>query len=137
MKIRTSELTKIQLDWAVLKAAGYEPQISFFIKPQVRGSLFAWMRRKNCYYAPMWGLNRFHPSDSWDHAGPIIEREWITLTPTRSGYWGAEIIHAIPGPLDRYQWLGSGSTPLIAAMRCYVTSKLGDEIDVPEELCND
>jgi hypothetical protein len=27
-----------------------------------------------------------------------------------------------------------GHTPLIAAMRCYVASKLGEEIDVPEEL---
>ena len=28
----------------------------------------------------------------------------------------------------------SRPTPLIAAMRCYVASKLGDEVDVPEEL---
>jgi hypothetical protein len=27
-----------------------------------------------------------------------------------------------------------GPTPLIAAMRCYVASKLGDEVEVPEEL---
>jgi hypothetical protein len=27
-----------------------------------------------------------------------------------------------------------GPTPLIAAMRCYVASKLGDEVDIPEEL---
>jgi hypothetical protein len=27
-----------------------------------------------------------------------------------------------------------GDTPLIAAMRCFVTSKLGDEIEIPEEL---
>lgn len=26
------------------------------------------------------------------------------------------------------------NTPLIAAMRCYVASKLGDDVDVPEEL---
>ncbi len=29
---------------------------------------------------------------------------------------------------------GMGPTPLIAAMRCYVASKLGDEVDIPEEL---
>ena len=28
-----------------------------------------------------------------------------------------------------------GPTPLIAAMRCYVSGKLGDEVDIPEELC--
>ena len=27
-----------------------------------------------------------------------------------------------------------GPTPLIAAMRCYVTSKLGDEVEIPEAL---
>ena len=27
-----------------------------------------------------------------------------------------------------------GPTPLIAAMRCYVASKLGDDVDIPEEL---
>ena len=27
-----------------------------------------------------------------------------------------------------------GKTKLIAAMRCYVASKLGDEVEVPEEL---
>ena len=26
------------------------------------------------------------------------------------------------------------ATPLIAAMRCYVASKLGEEVDVPDEL---
>ena len=30
-----------------------------------------------------------------------------------------------------------GPTALIAAMRCYVASKLGEEVDVPEELCGD
>jgi hypothetical protein len=30
--------------------------------------------------------------------------------------------------------MNEAPTPLIAAMRCYVASKLGDEVDVPEEL---
>jgi hypothetical protein len=30
--------------------------------------------------------------------------------------------------------IGVGPTPLVAAMRCYCASKLGDEVDVPEEL---
>jgi hypothetical protein len=28
----------------------------------------------------------------------------------------------------------NGPTPLIAAMRCYVASKFGDEVETPEEL---
>lgn len=27
-----------------------------------------------------------------------------------------------------------GPTPLIAAMRCYVASKLGDNVEIPEKL---
>gem|GEM_PF-2663022 len=30
-----------------------------------------------------------------------------------------------------------GKTPLVAAMRCYVASKLGEEVDIPDELKTD
>jgi len=30
----------------------------------------------------------------------------------------------------------SGPTPLIAAMRCFVASKVGDEVEIPDILCN-
>ena len=32
------------------------------------------------------------------------------------------------------RWWRNGPTPLIAAMRCYVISKLGEEVEVPDEL---
>jgi len=32
------------------------------------------------------------------------------------------------------EWGCYGPTPLIAAMRCYVASKLGEEVEAPEEL---
>jgi hypothetical protein len=64
-------------------------------------------------------------STDWAQGGPIIEREGINLYEI-SGNWKADI----PG----IQLSRSGTTPLIAAMRCYVASKLGDEVDVPEEL---
>jgi hypothetical protein len=39
---------------------------------------------------------------------------------------------------DDKQWVAMdksyGPTPLVAAMRCYVASQLGDEVDVPDEL---
>lgn len=76
-------------------------------------------------------------------AYPIIDRERISLRDesyTKSGGWYAVIL----GEDYRYKhvpfktvqgWDGNGETPLIAAMRCYVASRLGDEVDVPEELC--
>ena len=65
-------------------------------------------------------------STNWAQGGPIIEREGIELLCETVGFrWVAM-------PQKGPEW--SGPTPLIAAMRCFVASKLGDEVDVPDEL---
>jgi hypothetical protein len=70
----------------------------------------------------------YTPSTDWAQAGPIIEREGINLVRLESAQWEA---WPDVGMNDQYC---RGPTPLIAAMRCYVASKLGDEVDVPDEL---
>ena len=72
-------------------------------------------------------------STDWAQGGPIIEREGITTAPysTHNGVikeWKA----GRDWPMSHFPYY-LGPTPLIAAMRCYVASKLGDEVDVPEE----
>jgi hypothetical protein len=68
-------------------------------------------------------------STDWAQGGPIIEREELTL----SCHWQRS--YALKLLADEKRVVqGNGPTPLIAAMRCYVASKLGDEIDVPNEL---
>lgn len=77
----------------------------------------------------------FHPTDfsaDWAKAGPIIERESISLVPEE----GMESWIAACTFRQGVDWM-SGQTPLIAAMRCYVASKLGDEVEIPDELCKD
>jgi hypothetical protein len=69
-----------------------------------------------------------HYSTNWAQGGPIIERERISVW-ARGNEWAAESF--IPNAQGHEQ---TGPTPLIAAMRCYVASKLGDEIEIPEEL---
>lgn len=67
------------------------------------------------------------PSTDWAQGGPIIEREHIGtyhFVLPEDG-WAASVFD---DPIY------VGPTPLIAAMRCYVASKLGDEVEVPEEL---
>jgi len=66
-------------------------------------------------------------STDWVQGGPIIEREKIGLDPFGETW----IAHPSYRPIQPNV---SGPTPLISAMRCYVASKLGDEVDVPEEL---
>lgn len=66
----------------------------------------------------------YTPSTDWAQGGPIIEREKITLEWTGEN-WCAYIRH------DEEEF---GTTPLIAAMRCFVASKLGDDVEIPEEM---
>ena len=69
---------------------------------------------------------QYNPSTDWSQGGPIIERENIALYPHGDGTYEAEVF------LNPKR--GAGPTPLIAAMRCFVTSKLGESVAVPEEL---
>lgn len=97
MKIKTSELTDADLDWAVAKCEG-------------RGNDGTWDENF---------------SSNWLLGGPIIEREGINLSSVAGITWCAD------GPVRVGFY---APTPLIAAMRCYVASKLGDEVEIPEEL---
>jgi hypothetical protein len=69
-------------------------------------------------------------STDWSQGGPIIEREFITIINAA----GDDVWSAYPIADDPVAHRRSGPTPLIAAMRCYVASKLGDEVEIPTEL---
>jgi hypothetical protein len=130
VKIKASELTGAALDWAVAEA----------IKPQLKnperfnigtfGSLFG-----KGYKWPAYSLIKYAPSTDWAEAGPIIEREEIGLQRNvpcmRGREWEATPSITAKGAGGRWAY---GPTPLIAAMRCFVASKLGDEVDVPDVL---
>ena len=104
--MKTSELTGSALDWAVAKCEGYEG--------------VALQERTNTDW--------YSPSTNWSQGGPIIERECIFIAPTWDGETAGSSARA-----SRTAWI-EGPTPLIAAMRCYVASKLGDNVEIPEEL---
>lgn len=107
--MKTSELTGNALNWAVNYAEG------------LRG-----------IFAPV------NYSGEWEHGGPIIEREGIDVHRVNPGLWSAKWWANNSGmaknPAQRFKHniTTDGPTPLIAAMRCYVASKLGDDVDVPE-----
>jgi len=65
-------------------------------------------------------------STNWAQGGPIIEQCCINVYYDGGGYWCATTDSGDPPKF--------GPTPLIAAMRCYVASRFGDEIEIPEEL---
>ena len=113
--MKTEELTGAALDWAVCKARG---------------------EHQHPYdeYTPTWMANRRY-SEDWAKGGSVIEQEkigvwWATHYVDDDGqeygnHWYAETAEGL---------VGDGPTPLVAAMRCYVASKLGEEVEVPDEL---
>ena len=109
MEMKTSELIGAALDWAVAKC-----EEKFFAEA---GEKF-----KPAY----------SPSTNWSQGGPIIERELIlTMCPSTGDFWDARKAGLSSALEKRYF---RGPTPLIAAMRCYVASKLGDNVDIPNNL---
>jgi hypothetical protein len=109
INMKTSELTDAALDWAVAKCEGL---LAYGYKDDA-GLLLITLSTGEAEY--------FIPTMKWEQAGPIIERESISVFVLGDGR----------GWASGFQ---SGPTPLIAAMRCYVASKLGDEVDIPAEL---
>lgn len=75
----------------------------------------------------------FPYSTDWARGGPIIEQEEIELTrgTENSNGWAATI-DLYEGDAMRESCIGP--TPLIAAMRCFVASRLGDDVEIPNEL---
>jgi len=121
--MKTSDLVGPALDWAVAKCEGYDCQFD----DTVSGP---WLIPQEGYLHDEKPLTRFNPSKNWAQGGPIIEREHISIIDC-DGYdfWRADKMNAQAQVVTTY-----GPTPLIAAMRCYCCAKLGDEIDIPEEL---
>lgn len=144
MRIKVAEATNLQLDWLVAKCEGesYSP---------VATTNGIGMEFPATNY-----------TTDWAALCPIIERESISVirceddyavdeegfcTDERIPVWaattgqhGAYAIYGSQGDDwgDSYSFSADsvtyGPTPLIAAMRCYATSKLGREVEVPEEL---
>jgi hypothetical protein len=112
MKIKTTELQGAVLDWAVAKCEGLVNEDGLdvgFIRDGV-----------------------FTPSIDWAQGGPIIEREWLDITP-----WPNESDEDLRWQCkqhDSIDCVAFGPTPLVAAMRCYVASVLGAEVEVPDEI---
>jgi Protein of unknown function (DUF2591) len=111
---KTSELTGAALDWAVAKCE------------------HDWLSMKAIQYPSYVGtLPIPTPSTDWAQGGPIIERESIDIARFDTyPDWKATMNETDANPFTTT----IGPTPLIAAMRCYVASKLGEEVEVPEEL---
>lgn len=113
VEVKTDELIGPALDWAVAQIEGETKHVQFSALPSSQH-----------YYAP---------SRKWAQGGPLIDgldgfelKIWMQ---SRPGLKCEAHIHNYDG-----DWIAFGPTPLIAAMRCLVASKLGDTVQIPSEL---
>lgn len=119
MKILTEELTGNALDWAVGVASGL--YIRIVLNSVVVVTEHGVGATTVTYYKP---------STDWATGGEIIGRELIDICH-----------HFVTRQVTTMIWLpqkfimtGDAKDVLVLAMRCYVASKLGYEVDVPDEL---
>lgn len=123
-KVKVSEASGPVLDWMVAKR---EDKLG----ERTQASNFAQLCKERGGVAFTHG-RVYSPSTDWAQGGPIIDRmmrDGLRLTgytclPTDPTSCQAQIKSIVTG----------GPTALIAAMRCYVASKLGEEVEVPDEL---
>jgi hypothetical protein len=120
--IKTSDLKGAALDYAVALCEGGIPKI-VNDKPA-----FSFIDEGGGYYDYLANLKY---SSDWSEGGPIIEREIITLDGRGKCEWSARIWSDNRNDFIEVKHC---QTALIAAMRCYVASVIGDEVEIPDEL---
>lgn len=141
MKVKTAKLTDRQLDWATALALGYTyaGAVGLF-GPNEAGKPWCVGRSNNWWLDPTgeWVCGSclsFPPRYEHEQAVIIsmIEENHINLRSQPGCAWVAsafesDSVHARP-------WFHQhGETVAVAVLRCHVALKLGDEVDIPEEL---
>lgn len=126
--VATESLMGTALDWAVAKCEKLnvieDPMGFKKDAPECsQAGFWVWDETPPCTMQLI-GINgQYSPSTNWSQAGPIIEKYNIAIAPIP--YWTS--------------WVSGdhqhrGQTALISAMKAYVASVLGEEIEVPENI---
>ena len=147
--IKVSEATPSQLDWLVAKCEGFDTRndcIVEYMNEQDSDDVMEFVCMaddedhardqltdaypESTFVSAYW--QEFKITADWSFCGPIIARERLCARPLKE-VWGCWVTD-LYGDIHALSLSGFGPTPLIAAMRCYVASKMGDVVEVPEEL---
>lgn len=114
-KIRLSEATNHALDWLVSKC-----------KSESHARACLWHKT-----TPNGERDAYAYSSSWEAVGELIEEDQINILAPSDGV-----------PFDWEAFNGrnlgywhKGRTPQEAACRAYIHVRMGDRVEVPEELC--
>lgn len=129
IKVKVSELSGPALDWAVATALDYKP----ILESESTGPDFWMCQVPWGGYAEIGGEG-FSPSSDWSQGGPIIENHNLEIIFNKEGAWASVKMWSGDHYMDDDEFYPSGETILIAACRGIVTAKIGEEIEIPEEL---
>jgi len=139
-KIKTNELIDAALDWAVAECK----KVRTYVRPYEHTMTGLCILDADLVDMETDDAQELRYSRDWAQGGPIIKREITKISRNVGGSWSAMILKDVPIPPEdrgtslaltqRMQWNAAGATPLIAAMRVFVSYKLGDEVEVPEAL---
>lgn len=134
--MKTSELAGALLDAWVARANGWT------LGPPHKAHGWDVWRDADGEIAGTIPASAYRPSTDWAQGGPIIRRENIQIGPPtsrvhrnggsnggwgQSGIWSACTWHQ--GANGRRSIAHDETSPLVAAMRCYVASKFGGEVE--------
>lgn len=115
MQINTNDLAEAALDWAVTLIETRRQEAE---GQRIDEGLMCRVLR---------GEHKDPYSSDWACGGPLIDRERFAFTVDED----METVRAYY-PFKQGHEDGSGSDHLVAAMRCYVASELGNVVEVPD-----
>lgn len=124
MKVKVTEASGALLDYLVARCEGYDCQFD----DEVSGP---WLVPQEGYLHDERSLQGYDPSLKWSLGGPIKTRNRVSTEIKHDGWWVSCIYNINDDPT----YMQIAHDELIAAMRCYCYSILGECVDVPEELC--
>lgn len=126
MKVKTADLTGSALTWAFTLAEGWEP---FLMTIEVKD-------KPPVYFVQCRDRQVSDPL-GWAQVGPVLDREVIWLrgphdatkpdgtVAVRIDYWYAHKNH---------RHVQNDKDPITAVVRCHIASRLGEYVDIPDEL---
>ncbi|HAV2159461.1 TPA: DUF2591 domain-containing protein [Enterobacter cloacae] len=123
MKIKTEDLNGIQLDYAAAVATGQ--QVDFEADT---GCL--WFEERDVWFV-------WNPSTEWAQCGPMMERFSISCYESVDLVSG-EVFHwvGVNELVTRHRRGLIADNPRVAICRAVVFAKLGNEVDIPDELAD-
>ncbi|WP_289484063.1 MULTISPECIES: phage protein NinX family protein [Enterobacteriaceae] len=131
MKVKTAELEGVQLDVAVAIAIGGHVTTAQYAQVYLNGmrQLCGEVNKRHSRYV-------FSPSTDWKDCGELMENLSISCYQSADAATGKVLhwvgVNELYGDGKRRGWIADN--PRVAICRAVVAAKIGDEVDIPDEL---